>query len=59
MHWDTTVELADRRWALHLTPTLSYLAVRQSLQPWMVLVGGLLFTGLLGLSFSSLPGEAS
>lgn len=48
MRWDTTVELADRRWALRLTPTLGYLAARQSLQPWMVLVGGLLFTSLLG-----------
>ena len=48
MLWDTTVELADRCWALHLTPTLGYLAARQSLQPWTVLVGGLLFTSLLG-----------
>ena len=48
MHWDTTIELADRRWALRLTPTLGYLAARQSLQPWTVLVGGLLFTSLLG-----------
>jgi PAS domain S-box-containing protein len=48
MHWDTTIELADRRWTLRLTPTLSYLAVQQSLQPWTVLVGGLLFTSLLG-----------
>jgi signal transduction histidine kinase len=48
MHWDTTIELADRRWALRLAPTLGYLAARQSLQPWMVLVGGLLFTSLLG-----------
>ena len=33
MHWDTTVELAGRRWALHFVPTLTYLAARQSLQP--------------------------
>jgi PAS domain S-box-containing protein len=48
MHWDTTVELAGRRWALRFTPTLAYLAARQSLQPWTVLVGGLSFTSLLG-----------
>ena len=33
MHWQTTVELAGRRWGLHFTPTLEYLAARQSLQP--------------------------
>jgi signal transduction histidine kinase len=48
MHWDTTLELADRRWTLRLAPTFGYLAARQSLQPWMVLIGGLLFTSLLG-----------
>ena len=31
MHCHTTIELADRRWALGLTPMLNYLAVRQSL----------------------------
>jgi PAS domain S-box-containing protein len=48
MRWDTTLEVADRRWVLRLTPTLGYLAARQSLQPWTVLIGGLLFTSLLG-----------
>lgn len=48
MRWDTTVELAGRRWTLRFTPTLEYLAARQSLQPWTVLLGGMLFTSLLG-----------
>ncbi|HXH09739.1 MAG TPA: GAF domain-containing protein [Alphaproteobacteria bacterium] len=48
MHWRTTVELAGRRWGLHFTPTLGYLAARQSLQPWALLGGGLVFTSLLG-----------
>jgi PAS domain S-box-containing protein len=48
MRWDTTLEVADRRWVLRLTSTLGYLAARQSLQPWTVLIGGLLFTSLLG-----------
>ena len=59
MHWDTTVELAGRRWALHFVPTLAYLAARQSLQPWTVLVGGLLFTSLLGAFLLILTGRAS
>jgi len=59
MHWDTTVELAGRRWALHFVPTLTYLAARQSLQPWTVLVGGLLFTSLLGAFLLILTGHAS
>ena len=32
MHWQTTVELAGRRWGLHFAPMLEYLATRQSLQ---------------------------
>jgi PAS domain S-box-containing protein len=48
MHWDTTIALADRRWALRLTPTLEYLAARQSIEPWTVLLGGMVFTSLLG-----------
>jgi PAS domain S-box-containing protein len=48
MHWDATVELAGRRWTLHFTPTLEYLAARQSLQPWTVLLGGMVLTSLLG-----------
>jgi PAS domain S-box-containing protein len=48
MHWATTVGLAGRRWVLQFAPTLAYLAAHQSIQPWTVLVGGLLFSSLLG-----------
>src|SRR5262249_10435527 len=48
MYWWTTVELAGRRWGVHFTPKLEYLAARQSLLPWTVLSGGLPFVGLLG-----------
>jgi PAS domain S-box-containing protein len=48
MRWEAAVELAGRRWALRFAPTLTYLAARQSLQPWVVLGGGLMFTSLLG-----------
>jgi PAS domain S-box-containing protein len=59
MHWDTTVGLAGRRWGLRFVPTLEYLAARQSLQPWTVLVGGLLFTSLLGAFLLILTGRTT
>jgi PAS domain S-box-containing protein len=59
LSWNTTVELAGRRWRLRLVPTLEYLAARQSLQPWTVLVGGLLFTSLLGAFILILTGRAT
>ena len=48
MHWQTTVELAGRRWGLHFAPTLAYLAAQQSLQPWVVLGSGLAFSWSAG-----------
>jgi PAS domain S-box-containing protein len=48
MSWKTSLDLAGRRWVLHFAPTLAYLAARQSLQPWLVLSSGLVFTSLLG-----------
>jgi PAS domain S-box-containing protein len=59
MRWDATVELAGRRWALQFTPTLAYLAARQSLQPWVVLAGGLVFTSLLGAFLLIVTGRAT
>jgi signal transduction histidine kinase/integral membrane sensor domain MASE1 len=59
MHWQTTVELAGRRWRLHFAPTLAYLAAQQSLQPWTVLGGGLVFTGALGVFLMIVTGRAT
>jgi len=59
MHWQTTVELASRRWGLRFAPTLAYLAARQSLQPWAVLGGGLAFAGLLGVFLLIVTGRAT
>jgi signal transduction histidine kinase/sensor domain CHASE-containing protein len=59
MHWETTVELAGRRWGLYFTPTLAYLATRQSLQPWTVLSSGLPFVGLLGVFLLIVTGRAT
>ena len=59
MHWQTTVGLAGRRWELHFTPTPTYLAVRQSYQPWTVLGGGLVFTSALGAFLLIVTGRAA
>ena len=59
MHWQTTVELAGRRWGLHFTPTLAYLGTQQSLQPWAVMGGGLAFAGLLGTFLLIVTGRAT
>ena len=58
-HWQTTVELAGRRWRLHFAPTLAYLAAQQSLQSWVVLGSGLAFTGLLGAFLLIITGRAA
>src|SRR5262249_33475867 len=52
-------ELAGRRWGLHFTPTLEYLATQQSLQPWAVLGGGLAFAGMLGGFLLIVTGRAA
>ncbi|MBI2947288.1 MAG: PAS domain S-box protein [Verrucomicrobia bacterium] len=42
------LEIANRRWEIHFSPTREYLLARRSWQAWSVLAAGLLFTGLLG-----------
>jgi CHASE1-domain containing sensor protein len=48
LSWATTIGLAGRRWELRVIPTPAYLTTHRPWQAWGVLVGGLLFTGLLG-----------
>jgi PAS domain S-box-containing protein len=56
--WETTAELAGRRWMLRFAPTFAYVAARLSLQPWAMLAAGLLFTSLLGLFLLLITGRA-
>lgn len=42
------LQMAGRQWRLRFTPTPKHLVATRSLQPWLVLSGGLLFTGILG-----------
>ena len=48
IQWETTLGFAGRQWLLRFTPTLDYFTTRQTWQPWAVMAGGLLFTGMLG-----------
>ncbi|MDA0745179.1 MAG: CHASE domain-containing protein [bacterium] len=48
MHWETTLDVAERVWRLHVGPTPEYLTMQSTWQAWGVLVGGLFFTSLLG-----------
>jgi CHASE domain len=59
VHWQTIVDLAGRSWQLRFAPTLAFLADRQSLQPWTVLGGGLVFTGALGAFLLIVTGRAA
>jgi signal transduction histidine kinase/CHASE1-domain containing sensor protein len=59
MHWQTTVEVAGRRWGLHFVPTLTYVAAQQGLQPWAVMGSGLAFSGLLGAFLLISTGRAT
>jgi signal transduction histidine kinase/integral membrane sensor domain MASE1 len=59
LRWATTVTLAGRRWTLSFAPTLEYLALRQSLQPWVVLSGGLAFISVLGAFLLIVTGRAA
>ncbi|MDH3444790.1 MAG: CHASE domain-containing protein, partial [Deltaproteobacteria bacterium] len=43
-----TLTVADRQWRLVCYPTAEFFALQSSWQVWNVLLGGLLFTGMLG-----------
>ncbi len=53
------IYFAGRLWSVELTPTQEYLAAQRSLQAWLVLASGLLFTSLLGAFLLSLAGRAA
>jgi signal transduction histidine kinase/CHASE1-domain containing sensor protein len=58
MRWEATVKLAGHPWKLNITPTTEYLGALQSLRPWVMLGGGLLFTSLLGAFLLIITGRA-
>lgn len=51
------LQFADTEWTFKLDADQQYLAGGRSMVPWGMLVGGMLFTGLLGMTFLVLTGQ--
>lgn len=51
------LDFADRQWQLDIRGDQHFLAGSRSLMPWAVLAGGMLFTGLLGMSLLVLTAQ--
>ena len=53
----TDIEVGGRQWHLSFTPTPRYLAAQATWHLWMVLVGGVLFSGFLGAVLLMMSGR--
>tara|TARA_R110001592_G_scaffold59660_12_gene181117 strand:+ start:1411 stop:3792 length:2382 start_codon:yes stop_codon:yes gene_type:complete len=51
------LDFADSKWTFKLDADQQYLAGGRSMVPWGMLAGGMLFTGLLGMTFLVLTGQ--
>lgn len=58
MVWQDVFEFGGRHLRLQILPSKLYLQQAQSLQPWLVLVGGLLICALLGGFLLTMTGRA-
>lgn len=47
VNYSEKISFGDREWLVVFTPAPTFLAERKSIHPWVILVSGLLFTGLL------------
>jgi PAS domain S-box-containing protein len=54
-----TYDLGGRNWTIFFAPTVSYLATYRSWDVWAVLVGGLLFTSLMGALLLAVLGRSA
>ena len=52
LYWVSSIEVGGRTWEAHISPTLAYMTAQRTWNAWIVLAGGLLFTGLLGAFLS-------
>ena len=57
--FERVLSVADRRWKVEFRATAAYLARQRAWQAWLVLVGGLIFVGLLQAFLLSLTGRAA
>lgn len=55
---DNPIEFADRHWSLRLTPTTAAVARQRSLVAWAILIGGMMFTSLLGAFLLNVTGRS-
>ncbi len=46
-NYSERISFGDREWLVVFTPAPTFLAERKSIHPWVILISGLLFTGLL------------
>jgi signal transduction histidine kinase/CHASE1-domain containing sensor protein len=54
-----TLAVGGRRWLLSFTPTLEYMTSDTALIMWLVLAGGLVFSGMVGIGALILTGRTS
>jgi PAS domain S-box-containing protein len=59
MHRTVALDVGGRRWSVLCTPAPGFVASRQTWQPWGVLVGGLIVTGLLAAYFLASAGRTA
>ncbi|MBD2858967.1 CHASE domain-containing protein [Spongiibacter sp. KMU-158] len=52
-----SVQFSDQTWLVNIFANQQYLAGSRSLVPWAVLAGGMLFSGLLGVSLLVVTGQ--
>lgn len=56
---DLPIEVGGRAWQFHFSQPASYLLAHRSWAVWMMLAGGMLFTGLLGMFLLVVIGRSS
>ena len=57
--WTTDISVGGRVWGLSFIPTAAYLKAQPTWYSWLVLVGGLSFTGLIGMILLMMSGRTA
>lgn len=56
-HVSTQLNVAGRKWLIECEPIPEFVEQRRTWQPWVVLVGGLLFTGLVAVYVNNVTNQ--
>lgn len=59
LKWRTVLDVGGQRWSLGIAPAVRTSDLEATWSPWVVLVGGLCFVGLLGILLLVLLGRAA